>query len=916
MFRRVATFLRKRKVEQELDDELRASVDLLAEEHIQKGVEPQDAIRLARIELGGVEQVKEEVRATRGLPILDSAIRDLHHALRNLARAPGFSIAVVVTLSLALGANASVLALLDRLILRPLPVKEPGSLVAVHAPRLPERPSGSGPIVSISSGSGRTGLSYPLYAALRSRVPAFTGMLAQTHATATMMVEGTPVGVEGRLVTGNYFELLGVKAALGRLLTPDDDALPDGSPVVLSHGLWQRQFGGDPAILNRTIHLNRHPMTVVGVAAQAFTGTAAGAAPDFFAPLRLGGALSGMPPGLKANFRFDSPNFHMYGVMARLAPGRDLKQAERAADRVYQQLVAAALGPGTGASQARRDYDKRRSEFRLQLSPGGYASSEQSSLSHDLRTPLLLLMAMVGLVLAIAAGNVANLFLARGEARSREIAIRFALGASRWRVLRALLVESLLLTLTAGGVGLLLARWTTGLAPVLLNVERLPDGVTPAPDLRIGVAVMVLSLAAGLCIWAASAPRAVGRATLTGLAAHIQAGARRTMRWRRVLVVAQAALSIVLFCGSAVLSRSLIRLMSVDPGFSVDNLYSFWLNPGRAGYDAGRSNAILAQVFEVLGGVPGVKGVSIATDLPLSGRGMGTGVNRDQRSGEDRGEPVDTDIGHVSPGHLANLGIAMMAGREFSRDDVRGAKVVVINEALAQRLFGKNDPIGRGVGIDGGLPEWRVVGIAKDVKSGPRTPAKLIMYQPYNFQDPVSTAGFALRAEKGVHLTSEMVRTAVRRVETAVAVEEFAGMPEQAARALYRDRMLAWVSVSFAILAALLCAVGIFGLTSFSVAKRAQEIGIRMTLGATRASIQWLVMREVSVMAAIGCALGLAVFLFAGRVLSTMLFELTSSDPASLVAGAAVLGGTAFLAGFMPAYRATLVDPARTLRQE
>ena len=373
MFQRIATFLRRRRAEQELDEELRASVDLLAEEHIQKGVEPRDAIRLARIELGGVEQVKEKVRATRGLPMLDSAIRDLHHALRNLARAPGFSITVVVTLGLALGANASVLALLDRLILRPLPVQDPASLVAVHAPRLPERPSdGSRAIVVMRSASG-TGLSYPLYDALRSRVRAFTGMLAQTHATATMLVEGTPVAVEGRLVTGNYFELLGVKAALGRLLTPDDDERPEGSPIVLSHGLWQRQFGGDPAILNRTIHLNRYPVTVVGVAAQAFTGTAAGQAPEFFALLRLGGVLSGMPPAVKANFRFDSPDFHMYGVMARLAPGMDLKQAEQTADQVYQQLVAEALGPGTGASRARRDYDKRRSEFRLQLSPGGYA---------------------------------------------------------------------------------------------------------------------------------------------------------------------------------------------------------------------------------------------------------------------------------------------------------------------------------------------------------------------------------------------------------------------------------------------------------------------------------------------------------------------------------------------------------------
>jgi predicted permease len=566
----------RRKAEQELDDELRASIDLLAEEHVGRGVEAREALRLARIELGGVEQIKEEVRAARGFRMLDSSIRDLHHGVRNLARAPGFSIAVVVTLGLALGANASVLALLDRLILRLLPVKQPGGLVIVNAPRLPERPTSERRSIVVSrSANGRQGLSYPLYAALRSRAPGFAGMLAQTHATATLMVEGSPVSVQGRLVTGNYFEVLGVKAALGRLLTPEDDDPPAGSPVVLSHGLWQRQFGGNPAILNRTLHLNRYPVTVVGVAAQGFTGTAAGAAPGFFAPLRLADELSGLPAVVKLNSRFDSPDLHMYEAMARMAPGLDRTQAEQAADQVYQQLVAEALGPGAGAARARRDYEKRRAEFRLQLLPGGYASSEQSSLSQDLRTPLLLLMAMVGLVLAIAVGNVANLFLARGEARSREIAIRFALGASRWRVLRAALVESLLLTCAAGALGLLLARWTTRFVPAVLSLERLPDGVTPAPDLRIAVAVMALSLAAGLCIWAASA-RALGRATLM----HVQHGFRRTLRWRRALVVAQTALSIVLLCGSAVLSRSLIRLMSVDPGFRVDDLYSFWLHPG------------------------------------------------------------------------------------------------------------------------------------------------------------------------------------------------------------------------------------------------------------------------------------------------------------------------------------------------
>jgi predicted permease len=474
-------------------------------------------------------------------------------------------------------------------------------------------------------------------------------------------------------------------------------------------------------------------------------------------------------------------------------------------------------------------------------------------------------------------------------------------------------VESLLLTLTAGTLGLLLSRWASALAPVILHIEKLPDGVSTAPDSRIGVAVIVLSLAVGFFIWAASLPRAMGRAALMANAAHGAGGARHTLSWRRVLVVAQSALSIVLLCGSAVLSRSLIRLMSVDPGFSVEDRYSFWLDPGRAGYDRARSSALLTQVLERLGEMPGVKGVSMATALPLSAEGGGGFVISDQ----DTETNVGTGIIQQSAGHFANLGIAMVSGREFTRDDLAGEKVAVVNEILAQKLFGKNDPIGRRVSDGGGPPEWRVVGVVKDIKPGARVPSAAALYLPYHFQDGESArVGFLVRTEKDLRLGSEMARAMVNRIGPGVAIEKFDSLAGQAARSLYPDRMLAWVSLGFAGLAAFLCAIGIFGLTSYGVAKRTQEIGVRIVLGATRASIQWMVMREVSLMAAAGCALGLTAFLLAGRVLSTVIFGLTPSDPASLAIGVVALGGTAFLAGLLPAYRATIVDPASALRQE
>jgi hypothetical protein len=348
MFRRVMHFFSKRRVEQDLDAEIESTIELLAAENIRAGASPQDARRLARLELGGVEQVKEEARGARGLPALDSFVRDLRHALRDLIRSPGFSLSVVATLGLALGANAAVLALLDQLVLRPLPVKEPSRLVAVHAPPLPQKliarsagKKGGGKFSIFRNVPGnlatKHAMSYRLYTELRSRVRAFAGMLAQAPVKATMVAEGTPAAAAGVVVTGNYFELLGVKPAVGRLLTPDDDGPADGSPVVvLTHGFWQRQFGSDPSILNRTIRLNKFPMTVVGVAAQGFTGTAAGEPLDFFAPVCMAGSFlrlrpTHIPPGARIEvLRFDSPDFHMYDLIARLAPGTDMAQAERA----------------------------------------------------------------------------------------------------------------------------------------------------------------------------------------------------------------------------------------------------------------------------------------------------------------------------------------------------------------------------------------------------------------------------------------------------------------------------------------------------------------------------------------------------------------------------------------------------------
>jgi predicted permease len=467
---------------------------------------------------------------------IDTLLTDLHRALRSIIRSPGLALVVITTLGLALAANIAVFSLLDKLVLRPLPVEKPSELVILSAPPLP---SGTASVSVGFRGKGSQairGMSYPLYAGLRDRLNVFQGVLAQFRVRATMLAGAEPLQTNGVLATGNYFELLGVKAFLGRTLTPDDDRIAGGSPlVVITHGFWLRQFGGDPSVLHRTIRLNKVPMTIVGVLAPGFTGTVAGEVPDFFVPLCMAASFIRIP-----GFRYDAIGFNLYTAMARLAPGVDAKQAERLAEQVYQQLLADAV------RQAPRltDEDRRLiASSHLSLLPGGYASSQPSALSRDLNTPLTLLMAMVALVLIVAAGNVANMLLARGEARSRETAIRFALGSTRWRLLREYLIESLLLCAGAGTLGFLLASWTSSLAPVALNVESLPAGVTSAPDYRASMVVILLSLTTGFGIWMASALRATGSSALPALIEHAGVGGHpRALHWRRGLVVAQVSL--------------------------------------------------------------------------------------------------------------------------------------------------------------------------------------------------------------------------------------------------------------------------------------------------------------------------------------------------------------------------------------
>jgi predicted permease len=909
LLRRLLATVRPNKADRDLDAEVRFHLQSLADEFEAKGLDSNTARQAARRAFGGAEQMKEVYRDRRGLPLVDGALRDLRHTARLLLRSPGFTLTVVATIALAIGANAAVFLLLDQVVLRQLPVAQPSDLVIVSAPPLPGE-TGRGLLMgknSSSDGHMTLGVSYPLYQTLQKRIPLFQDVLAHHAIRPTLLAGTTPMLADAELVTGNYFDMLGIKAALGRTLRPDDDRAPVGSAVaVLAHGFWQRQFGGDPSVLDRTIRVNNYPLTIVGVAAPGFSGTGGGRGPDLFVPLTMGNQVAPI-----RGFDRLSEAVASLEAIARLAPGVSREQAEKYLRGVYETLFDEALGRITKTF----DVARYKASFPVSLFPGGYGSSAQSAVTRELKRTLQLLMAMVALVLLIAAGNVTNLLVARGAARARDTAIRLAIGADRWRLLRERLVESLALALLAGIASLFVTVWVVRLLPLVLPFGDRAAGLTLTPDRRVVVFILLVSVATGLYLWLTSAWQVTRRASLPLLYAGAtrQAGAARPLRLRRGLVVIQVALSLGLLCASALLARSLYNLVTVDPGFKVEGLSAFSVQQSGAGDTAERRTLLLRELLDNVRGLPGVQAASLTSTLPFTGSSGGSWA-----SIPGVAKKISYEVYLVGPDYFGTIGMPLIAGRDFSGQDVPGAeKVAVVNEALVSALFGDNKAIGQIVSCEEDMPaDTRIVGITKDAKAGPRADARPTIYLP-SFQRPGSaTMNVVARMTGGDTLSAGSVRSVLKRLDPSVVSSEPRAVGDYIAEGLLRDRMLATLSAFFAVLALVLTGIGLFGLTSFAVARRAHEIGVRLALGAARRSIVWLVVREVAMLTLIGGAIGLAVYVSASRTVGSFLFGLSATDPPTVAAATIVLAAVALSAGFIPVWRATHLDPALTLRTE
>ena len=830
---------------------------------------------------------------------MNTLLADLRYASHSLRRTPGVTTVAVLSLALGIGANTAIFSLMDQALFRLLPARAPEQLFLLD---------GDG--FSCCSSRGNHTFSYPMYTDLRdSRPDVFSDVAARYQDVADLAPTGAAERANVELVSGNYFPLLGVGAALGRTITPEDNRPGAGEPVaVLSYGCWKRRFGSDESILNRSIHVNGRPMTVIGVATKTFKGLDPLSPADLFVPIASKAQITPTWDDLSNRASI------WLNIVGRLKPGVDPKQAAAAATLVYRR----ALAPDQAEVQARHHFSWNgylRSSIRLMpLARAGVSGVESA-----LRQPLGILFCMVGALLLLACINVAGLLVARAAARNREIAIRLSLGATRFRLMRLLIVESLLLSGAGGLLALLVSAWTSELLLRLAPRNLFAAGAIQASvDGRILLFTLALSLLTAVLfgfVPALQATRTDLAVMLKGAAAAVSLGSGQ-VRLRRGLVAAQTALSLLLLCGAGLFVRSLHKVLAAGPGPAAARFLTFSVDPSLQGYKGARAGRLFLDLQARLHDIPGVASVT-AAGYPLLAGACDENTLEVQGYRQTRNENMQATWEPVLPGFFATMQKPLLIGREFTPSDSVGApKVVIVNETLVKRFFGGRNPIGRHLGfLDPQAME--IIGVARDVnwnhlKAKP-TPWT---YTPALQNPLLGPMTYYLRTDTDPLSLAGAVRQAVHQLDASLPVVDVKTLEMQIAETHALDRLCAWLSTAFALLATLLATIGLHGLTAYTVTRRTREIGIRMALGAGRPGVLWIVLREALLLAALGLAIGIPASLALGKLIQTQLFEISSTDPAVIAASAALILAVSLLAAYLPARRAARIDPVTALHCE